>query len=88
LVIDINTLGTSATLTVKIQVYDGTNWVDLPEAVTTALASVAVTTLTVAPGVEEDANVAIAMQLPQRWRVVATAAVETVNFNISAYYLP
>lgn len=83
------TVVNGGTLTVKVQVFDPASqtWVDFPLATTTALAAVAVTTLTVYPGVSETANVDVADPLGTRWRVVATTAVAAVTFGIGAEYL-
>lgn len=78
LYIQIATIGTT-TLTVKIQVRNpaassaATEWVDLPDAVTSALtADDTTTTLTVYPGIAETANVSVSDHLGPSWRVVAT----------------
>lgn len=83
------TVVNGGTLTVKIQNFDPASqtWVDLPLAVTTALAAVAVTTLTVYPGQTETANQDISDPLGGRWRVVATTAVAAVTFGIGGEYL-
>ena len=83
------TVVNGGTLTVKIQVFDPASqtWVDLPLATTTALAAVAVTTLTVYPGVTETANFDVENPLGTTWRVVATTAVAAVTFGIGAEYL-
>lgn len=83
------TVVNGGTLTVKIQTFDQASqtWVDYPGAVTTALAAVAVTTLTIYPGVEETANVDIHGSLGTTWRVVATTATAAVTFGIGAEYL-
>jgi hypothetical protein len=83
------TVVNGGTLTVKVQTFDQASqtWVDFPLATTTALAAVAVTTLTIYPGVEETANVDIHGSLGTTWRVVATTAVAAVTFGIGAEYL-
>lgn len=89
LFINITARGAAGTLTVKIQNHDpaSNTWIDVPEAVTTALAAVAGTTLTLYPGIEEDANVCIANPLGRKWRVSATVGTEAVTFSIGADYL-
>jgi hypothetical protein len=83
------TVVNGGTLTVKIQNYDPASgtWVDIPGAVTTALAAVAVTTLTVYPGITETANVEQSIPLGVTWRVVATTATAAVTFGIGGEYL-
>src|SRR6187551_3650623 len=84
LYINITNRGAAGTLTVKVQGQDPATqeWTDLPEAVTTALAAVAMTTLTLYPGAEEDANVVTANPIAAKMRVVATVAAEAVTFSI------
>lgn len=92
LYIAIGTIGTT-TLTVKIQVKNPVDdgWVDLPDAVTTALtANDTTTTLTVYPGVDEDANVEVSSHLGPVWRVIATlndGDTNNVTFSVGADYL-
>lgn len=83
------TVVNGGTLTVKIQTFDQASqtWVDFPLATTAALNAVAVTTLTIYPGVEETANVDIHGSLGTTWRVVATTASAAVTFGIGAEYL-
>jgi hypothetical protein len=83
------TVVNGGTLTVKIQTFDPASqtWVDIPLAVTTALAAVAVTTLTVYPGVTETANQDIANPLGVLWRVSATTGTAAVTFGIGGEYL-
>ena len=92
LFIKIATIGTT-TLTVKIQVQNPLDdgWVDLADAVTTALTADSTTTLlTVYPGVDEDANLEISSHLGPVWRVVATlndGDTTPVTFGVGASYL-
>lgn len=83
------TVVNGGTLTVKVQTFDQASqtWVDIPLAVTAALAAVAVTTLTVYPGTTETANVDVEQPLGTTWRVVATTAAAAVTFGIGAEYL-
>lgn len=76
-------------LTVKVQNFDPASqtWVDIPLAVTTALAAVAVTMLVIYPGVTETANADVATSLGTTWRVVATTAAAAVTFGIGGEYL-
>src|SRR5262245_35702585 len=71
LTIDITNVGGAGTVTVTILARDEAtgNFVALPEAVTTALAAVATTVFTIRPGVEEDANVTIAIALPRSFKI-------------------
>lgn len=77
------------TVTARIQNFDPVSqtWVDLAGAVTAALATNALTTLTVYPGVTETANVDVASSLGSMWRVVAVVATATVTFSIGGEYL-
>lgn len=96
LFIQIGTIGTT-TLTVKIQVRNPASvtaalaWVDLPDAVTTALtADDTTTTLTVYPGIAETANISVSDHLGPSWRVVATlnnGDTTPVTFAVGADYL-
>ena len=81
--------GNTGTVTVKIQNYDpaSASWIDVPEATTAALATVASTVFTIHPEQEEDANTAIAQALGVRWRVVATVGTAACTFSIGADYL-
>lgn len=83
------TVVNGGTLTVKVQTFDQASqtWVDMPLAVTAALAAVAVTTLTIYPGTTETANVDVEQPLGTTWRVVATTATAAVTFGIGAEYL-
>lgn len=83
------TVVNGGTLTVKIQNFDPASqtWVDIPGAVTSALAAVAVTTLVVYPGVTETANGDVSTPLGVLWRVVATTATAAVTFGIGGEYL-
>ena len=83
------TVVNGGTLTVKIQNFDSASqtWVDVPLAVTSALAAVAVTTLTIYPGNTETANQDVATSLGSLWRVVATTATAAVTFGIGGEYL-
>jgi hypothetical protein len=89
LFINITDVGAAGTLTVKIQNFDpaSQSWVDVPLSTTTALAAVAITTLTIIPGAAESANVDIGDPLGLRWRVVATVAANAVNFSVGGDYL-
>ncbi len=87
------TVVNGGTLTVKIQNFDPASqtWVDIPGAVTSALAAVAVTTLTVYPGVVETlanaAGTTVARPVGDLFRVVATTATAAVTFGIGGEYL-
>jgi hypothetical protein len=83
------TVVNGGTLTVKVQIFDPASqtWVDFPGATTTALAAVAVTTLTIYPGLAESANVDISDPFSVLWRVVATTATAAVTFGIGGEYL-
>ena len=83
------TVVNGGTLTVKIQNFDPASqtWVDLTGAVTTALAAVAVTRLTVYPAVTPAANFDVSTTLGTTWRVVATTATAAVTFGIGGEYL-
>lgn len=87
--INITDVTGGGTVTVKVQNFDPASqtWIDVPEAVTTALAAVAGTTLTVYPGIEEDPNVCIAIPLGRKWRLHVTVAVATTTFSIGGDYL-
>jgi len=87
LIVDVNTVATTGTVTVKIQVFDGTTWVDLPGATTGPISTVTQETLTVDPALTVVANEAISQLVGPRWRVVASVATDTVNFSVSAFYL-
>lgn len=92
LFVKIGVIGTT-TLTVKIQVQNPLDdgWVDLADAVTTALTTDNTTNLlTVYPGVDEDANLEISSHLGPVWRVVATlndGDTNSVPFGVGASYL-
>jgi hypothetical protein len=88
LIIDINNVNTTGDITLKLQTFDGTTWVDIPDAVSANLTSAGVTTLTLHPGADEDANVHISTQLPLRWRISVTVADAIVNFSVVGFYLP
>jgi hypothetical protein len=83
------TVVNGGTLTVKVQTFDPASqtWVDIPLAVTAALAAVAVTTLTLYPGLTETANVDVAVPTGVLFRVVATTAVAAVTFGIGGEFL-
>ena len=88
LIIDVNNVNTTGDITVKLQAFDGTTWVDIPDAVGTNITSASQVTLSIHPGADEDANAQISTQLPLRWRVHVTVADATVNFSIVGFYLP
>lgn len=89
-------IGTT-TLTVKIQVRNpaavsaATAWIDLPDAVTSALTTDdSSSTLTVYPGIAETANISVSDHLGPAWRVVATLSngdTDSVTFAIGGDYL-
>lgn len=83
------TVVNGGTLTVKVQNFDPASqtWVDIPGAVTTALAAVAVTTLVVYPGSTATSNFEVSVPLGMTWRVVATTATAAVTFGIGGEYL-
>ena len=83
------TVVNGGTLTVKVQTFDPASqtWVDIPLAVTAALAAVAVTTLTLYPGITETANVDVAVPTGVLFRVVATTATAAVTFGIGGEFL-
>lgn len=88
--LDINlTVVNGGTLTVKVQTFDPASqtWVDVTLATTAALAAVAVTTLTLYPGLTETANVDVALPTGVLFRVVATTAVAAVTFGIGGEFL-
>jgi hypothetical protein len=87
--LNLTVVGGAGTVTFKIQNQDPVSraWVDVPEAVTTALAAVALTTFTMYPGVEEDANVHISNPLGNTWRAVATVGGNDVTFSVGGVYL-
>lgn len=78
-------------LNVKIQNFDPASqtWVDMPLATTApgGLSAVAVTTMTVYPGVAETTSVDIADPLGSLWRVVATTTTAAVTFGVGGEYL-
>lgn len=76
-------------LIAKIQNFDPVsgNWVDLPLAVTAALAANATTSLTVYPGITETANVDVANPLGAQWRVNIVVAAATMTFSVGGEYL-
>jgi hypothetical protein len=82
-------VGGAGTVTAKIQVKDPVSgtWVDLTGAVTTALATVACSCLTVYPGLTVAANDKIDGHLGVTWRVSVTVATNAVIFSIGAEYL-
>jgi hypothetical protein len=82
-------VGGAGTVTAKIQVKDPVSgqWVDLTGAVTTALATVACSTLTLYPGLTAAANDKIDGHLGVTWRVSVTVAANAVVFSISGEYL-
>lgn len=83
------TVVNGGTLTVKVQTFDPASqtWVDIPLAVTAALAAVAVTTLTLYPGITETTNVDVAVPTGVLFRVVATTATAAVTFGIGGEFL-
>lgn len=83
------TVVNGGTLTVKLQNFDPASqtWVDVPGAVTTALAAVAVTTLVVYPGATATANFQVSTSLGVLFRVVATTASAAVTFGIGGEFL-
>ncbi len=87
------TVVNGGTLTVKVQDFDPASqtWVDIPGAVTSALAAVLVTQLTVYPGVTETlanaAGTTVSRPVGTLWRVVATTATAAVTFGIGGEYL-
>lgn len=83
------TVVNGGTLTVKVQNFDPASqtWVDIPGAVTTALAAVAVTTLVVYPGVTETGNFDVATPVGVMFRVVATTASAAVTFGIGGEFI-
>jgi hypothetical protein len=89
LFIDRTNVGGAGTVTVKIQVLDtcSGNWVDLTGAITTALATVATSCLTLYPGLTAAANDKIDGHLGYMWRVSATVGTNAVAFSVYAEYL-
>lgn len=83
------TVVNGGTLTVKVQTFDSASqtWVDIPGATTAALAAVAVTTLTLYPGLTETANVDVAVPTGDMFRVVPTTATAAVTFGIGGEFL-
>jgi hypothetical protein len=83
------TVVNGGTLIVKVQTKDPSsgNWTDMVGAVTTSLAAVATTTLTIEPGVTETANFDVAQSIGASWRVVATTATAAVTFSVGGEYL-
>lgn len=83
------TVVNGGTLTVKVQTFDPASqtWVDIPLATTAALAAVAVTTLTLYPGLTETANVDVAVPTGVLFRVVATTATAAVTFGIGGEFI-
>ena len=83
--------GTTPTLVVKLQEsYDGTNWVDIPGAVTPTINANGTYVLTVYPGVAAVANQSVPLPLPRLWRCVWTIGGGTPSFTfatIAAYIL-
>lgn len=79
--------GGTATFRVQNQDPVSKSWVDVPEAVTTALAAVALTTMTLYPGIEEDANVNISNPLGSMWRLGVVVAVAPVTCSVGGVYL-
>src|SRR5262245_6200567 len=58
LLIDVNNVNTTGTLDVKIQVFDGTTWIDLPEAAATQITAAGQAVFTVSPDIaDQDAGV-------------------------------
>lgn len=86
---NLTNVGAAGTVTAKIQVQDPASqgWMDLAGAVTAALAAVALTSLTVYPGIGETANAAVSEHLGRKWRVSVTVGANAVAFSVGGEYL-
>lgn len=89
LLINVSDKGASGTLTVKVQTEDPAtgNYLDLPGATTSALASNALTSLTICPSIAETANETISDHIGHKFRIVATVGVNAVVFSIGCVLL-
>lgn len=82
--------GTTPTLTVRLQEFaTGAGWVDVPGAVTTALAggTPATTLVTIYPGMTVTANAGVSRPLGKTWRLawaIGGTATPTVTFSVDA----
>lgn len=88
LIFDVNNVNTTGDITGKIQVYDGATWVDLPDAAFANITAAGQVVATVYPSITDDSTAEISAALPTRWRLSVTVADATVNFSVSAFYLP
>lgn len=82
-------VGGAGTVTAKVQVQDPSSgeWMDLAGAVTTALAAVALTSLTIHPSIAASANVAVSSHLGRKWRLSVAVAANAVTFSVGGEYL-
>lgn len=87
LYIDLTSVGGAGTVTVTIQGKDPVTGNYVAIAASAALAAVATTILTLAPGVTETANVDIGDPLPSIWRLSVVVGGNAVTFSIGGEYL-
>jgi hypothetical protein len=90
LVIDVDDVGGAGTLTVSVLIKNPATgeFLAYQEATTAAIAAASQVIFTMRPGLEEDANVNVALAVPLSFKIRAVVAVNAVTFSVGGTLLP